>query len=532
MNAISDASSTCARSSCSTPGSFVDVSSTPSEPDETHEEEDDAQFSISDLMKWRLNGSRSEQSESRLSACHVPDCLMSVPESPQHSSDREGALLMPSTNSWAANQATRRNRFQRNVLDSSDEEIVRKMKSILNKLTVEKFPTLSKQLVHCGIRTTAHLEVLVHEIFAKATTQHHFINMYADLCTVLHAHFSDMNANNDPNLNIKRVLLNACQASFEKHLTNLAPLQTLDSEEESQLYKLQMIGNIKFVGALLLRKMLASKVMYYIVAELLSQPYLPEALECFVAFLTVVGPGFDHPRHEGLSEVFDRAMALSNDPRVKPRIRWLLKDVLDLRACGWQDLSPKQREGPSTLEEVAQKFHAEAQTKTPSQSEWRAPQDTADWNDKHGKRQTNVSDDSFDKALMHKELASTFGELLVSGDVRKAICRIASINVPAEVQAEQTCDLLQFMSEMPIDSIRTLGFKFIVTVFTERYWMPSAFEDGFHNFAGLCLDGKVKAPELEKVIHDEMIPAFQPAVNRGMLSAFTIQDLLHRLARM
>jgi hypothetical protein len=186
----------------------------------------------------------------------------------------------------------------------------------------------------------------------------------------------------------------------------------------------------------------------------------------------------------------------------------LLKDVLDLRACGWQDSKPKQREGPSTLEEVAQKFHAEAQTKNSSQSEWWAPQDSAD-NDKQGKRQTNVSDDSFDKALMHKELASTFGELLVSGDVRKAIWRIASINVPAEVQAEQTCDLLQFMAEMNIESIRTLGFKFIVTIFTERYWMPSAFEEGFRNFAGLCLDGKVKAPELEKVIHDEMIQSHQ-----------------------
>merc|ERR1719487_511463 len=106
------------------------------------------------------------------------------------------------------------------------------MKLILNKLTIEKFPTLSRQLVSCGIRTTSHLEILIHEVFEKATTQHHFINMYADLCEVLHSHFSKQPVTDNQKMNFKKVLLNACQASFERHLAPPVGLDRLDEEEK------------------------------------------------------------------------------------------------------------------------------------------------------------------------------------------------------------------------------------------------------------------------------------------------------------
>jgi hypothetical protein len=603
IHAVSDASSTCARSSCSlcsTPASR-DASPTVSEPDDTHEEEEKgAKFSIDDLMRWRPDVRKSERSEIYLSACRITD-----DQKPQeldfenhvlrrHSFESEVMAFKPSPTSWVARQELRRNR-DANAQCLTDDELVRRMKSILNKLTVEKFPTLSKQLVSCGIQTAAHLEILINEIVAKATTQHHFIDMYADLCSMLHTHVSKANVSNDSNMNFKRILLNACQGSFE---TRLESLQTLSgkSEEASQLDKMQMIGTIKFVGAILLRKMLASKVMFHIFEELLSQAYLPEALECFVAFLTVVGPGFDHPRNDALSEIFTQAEAFSNDREVKPRIRWLLKDVLDLRASGWQDSKPKKLEGPSSLEDVAQKFHAEAQMKNSSQSEWWAPQDSksssqsewwsphgskissqsewwaphestssshSDWwapreskspsqsewwapqgstsssqsewwesqdsanrYDKQERRQSTHVEDSFDKALMHKELARAFGDLITFQDVRKAISRIATIDVPPPLQAEQVCDLLQFMAEMNIEMIRALGFEFIATIFIENYWTPSAFEEGFQNFAGLCVDGKVKVKALANVIKDEMMPAFQPLVSRGLVSSKSLGILV------
>eukprot|EP00427_Karlodinium_veneficum_P056027 CAMPEP_0169425136 /NCGR_PEP_ID=MMETSP1017-20121227/68406_1 /TAXON_ID=342587 /ORGANISM="Karlodinium micrum, Strain CCMP2283" /LENGTH=777 /DNA_ID=CAMNT_0009534953 /DNA_START=12 /DNA_END=2344 /DNA_ORIENTATION=- len=492
IHAVSDASSTCARSSCSlcsTPASR-DASPTVSEPDDTHEEEEKgAKFSIDDLMRWRPDVRKSERSEIYLSACRITD-----DQKPQeldfenhvlrrHSFESEVMAFKPSPTSWVARQELRRNR-DANAQCLTDDELVRRMKSILNKLTVEKFPTLSKQLVSCGIQTAAHLEILINEIVAKATTQHHFIDMYADLCSMLHAHVSN-ESRDDSSMNVKKVLLNACQDSFESHLTTLASLQT--EEEANQLDKSQMIGTLKFIGAILLRKMLASKVMFYIFEELIGLSHLSEALECLVTLLRVVGPSFDHSHREGLSEIFDQVAAFASDHMIRPRVRWLLKDVLELRACGWQDSKTKRIDSSSSLEEVAQKF--------------------------------DDVDDCFDKATMQKELASTFGDLLLSQNMQKAVARIAAINVPPQLQAEQLCDLLQFMAEMNVETVRALGFKFIVAIFTGSHWMPSAFEDGFRNFTRLCGEGRIKAPALAKVIQDEMIPAFRPLVNRGMLSS-------------
>merc|ERR1719487_174364 len=105
------------------------------------------------------------------------------------------------------------------------------MKSILNKLTIERFAPLYQKLVACGIQKTLHLEALIHEVFEKATTQHHFINMYADLCALLHVHFAEHPITDDPKMSFKKILLNGCQAFFERHLKPPSDLDSLDSDE-------------------------------------------------------------------------------------------------------------------------------------------------------------------------------------------------------------------------------------------------------------------------------------------------------------
>lgn len=82
------------------------------------------------------------------------------------------AKLEVSENSWGAQQ-----RRLKSEAKDSKEQVSRTIKSILNKLTLEKFASLSQQLLECGIFSSEHLVVLTHEVFEKATTQHHFIDM-------------------------------------------------------------------------------------------------------------------------------------------------------------------------------------------------------------------------------------------------------------------------------------------------------------------------------------------------------------------
>jgi len=266
--------------------------------------------------------------------------------------------LEVSENSWSAKQRLRRNSCSSDE-GHGEEEVVRSMKAILNKLTIKRFEQLYEQLLQCGIHSIKHVELLIEELFEKATTQHHFIDMYSDLCAKLHTHFSDQK-NDEIASNFRKVLLRACQHSFEKNLSPPENLKSLPADERVLVevkYKTKMLGNIKFVGALLTRKMLAGKVFLALVDELLANP-TPEALETTAALLTAVGSTFDTPTwpfHVALDAVFCQVKDLSQQSSTPRRVRCLLADVLDLRAAGWKCSRPKQLDSPTTLAEVAQK---------------------------------------------------------------------------------------------------------------------------------------------------------------------------------
>merc|ERR1719473_1343645 len=87
--------------------------------------------------------------------------------------------MTPTAGAWVLAMQSRRS------TSDHDDEVTRKACSILNKLTIEKFDALFEQLVTCGISKPEHVEVLMREVFNVATTQHHFVAMYADLCVRL-----------------------------------------------------------------------------------------------------------------------------------------------------------------------------------------------------------------------------------------------------------------------------------------------------------------------------------------------------------
>ena len=60
---------------------------------------------------------------------------------------------------------------------------LRKMKSILNKITLDNYYRLSAELIEQGgdFSSAKFLETLVEELWSKAVTQHHFLAMYTQL---------------------------------------------------------------------------------------------------------------------------------------------------------------------------------------------------------------------------------------------------------------------------------------------------------------------------------------------------------------
>jgi len=267
--------------------------------------------------------------------------------------------LAVSENSFAARARARRAQAAEGAQEDETTMVERSLKSLLNKLTLEKFTDISTQLLAVPMNSTHHVEILIKEIFEKAITQHHFIEMYSDLCSLVHEHFLKHPPTDDPKFTFKRLLLEECQASFERNLKPPMDFKKIADEDERVLaefkYKNRRLGNVKFIGSLLQRKMLASKVFIAILEELL-QSSSDESLESVAALLTAAAPLFDFKDWQyyvALNGIFAQVKSMISKPVCTARSKCLLKDVLDLRAAGWKDKRAAHKEAPTTLSEVS-----------------------------------------------------------------------------------------------------------------------------------------------------------------------------------
>jgi len=493
--------------------------------------------SILSLLQWRWTVDPAEGSESALAAGVVEPTRKAVRE-------RTSTKLQVSDDSWTARQKARRD-SKESTNARSDEDVIREVKSILNKLTIEKFDQLANQLAVCGIRTTHHLQVLIQEIFEKATTQHHFTDMYADLCALLNIFYTQNPIANDPGANFKKILLSCCQASFEKHLTPPAGLDTLESEERAVArlrYKLRMLGNIRFVGALLVRRMLVSKVMLSIIEELMQDP-TSEALESLAALLDVVGPTFDVPEfpyHVTLNATFRQVEVLSKKQSVDSRTRCLLKDVLDIRAVGWNDRRIKRIDGPCKLEDVAARAAAEdadckTTRKAATASDWerfhaprlailaevmgeKMPQTLPASDPPHASMSSPQSNQVFDVTAFRSELSKVLAELFISHDVPESLLRVAAEAVPVAHQSREFCELLTRVAEASSAGLRKVGFELIAGLFLASHWASVALTEGLDSFLSTtCVELILDVPSLPTILCAEVLPSMSPLVQGDML---------------
>eukprot|EP00929_Paragymnodinium_shiwhaense_P043837 TRINITY_DN22518_c0_g1_i1.p1 TRINITY_DN22518_c0_g1~~TRINITY_DN22518_c0_g1_i1.p1 ORF type:complete len:1019 (-),score=229.16 TRINITY_DN22518_c0_g1_i1:296-3352(-) len=230
------------------------------------------------------------------------------------------------------------------------EQTMRKINALLNKLTPEKFDKLLAELT-CHLTAQPDcLEGFVQAVVEKASTQHKFGGLYADLCRKVHDHFSASTRADakSGSSRLKNVLLARIKNGFIER-PNLSAASVSDPEEavfQADQFKLRMKGNMQFMGELVIRSMLVSKIFALAVEDLLCDPS-DAAAECLCALLTVCGALLDKSdskHYDFLATVFKKITALTRDKTRSTRARCLFMDVLDLRANGWQDM--KKASGP------------------------------------------------------------------------------------------------------------------------------------------------------------------------------------------
>mmetsp|Transcript_32476 Transcript_32476/g.41716 ORF Transcript_32476/g.41716 Transcript_32476/m.41716 type:complete len:1190 (-) Transcript_32476:330-3899(-) len=249
-------------------------------------------------------------------------------------------------------------------------EVMRKALFILNKLTVEKFSRLSDEFLNVGFTSIALLEGAIDIIVDKAQMEHHFGAMYADLCLKLAKSPLSQLGEEDKGKQFKKSLLQRCQQEFEKDQKEiLAGLNELEDNEDRDMQILTVrkryLGHMKFVGHLFRVQLLSDKIMHICVKELFGDSEDPdeEKIQCLCTLMTTIGGQLEASavgkaeKAKLMKKYLKDISALSTNSKISSRIRFMCKDLLEMRANGWT--SRREEESAKTIAQIHQEADRE-----------------------------------------------------------------------------------------------------------------------------------------------------------------------------
>uniref|UniRef100_A0A8C5H4R6 Eukaryotic translation initiation factor 4 gamma 1-like n=1 Tax=Gouania willdenowi TaxID=441366 RepID=A0A8C5H4R6_GOUWI len=252
-------------------------------------------------------------------------------------------------------------------------ELFKQVRSILNKLTPQKFQKLMKQVTELTIDTEERLKGVIDITFEKAISEPDFSVAYANMCRGLIGLKVQTKDKPGSEADFRKLLLNRCQKEFEKDKDDdeifekkQKELDAASGEEEKQRLREELeeakdkarrrsLGNIKFIGELFKLKMLTEVIMHDCIVKLLKN-HDKESLECLCRLLSTIGKDLDFEKAKPrMDQYFHQMGKIVKEKKTSSRIRFMLQDVLDLRGNNW--VPRRGDQGPKTIDQI----HKEAE---------------------------------------------------------------------------------------------------------------------------------------------------------------------------
>ncbi len=256
------------------------------------------------------------------------------------------------------------NRWDRKTFHAgadSPQMIDRKVKSLLNKLTMKKFDSISDQIIQWANKSenekdSQTLIQVIKLVLEMAMDQVIWCEMYARLCRKMMGHISSKVDTKNKGKPIaggqlfRKFLLNRCREHFErgwvaKEAAAAATTKALEDkaanekrDDQHALYseeyyaaqkaKRQGLGLIRFIGELFKLQMLTEGTMHECVKKLLvSVENLEEVgIESLCTLLTTVGDILDTQKARAHTDVyFSQMKELTKNPHLTPRMKFMVQ---------------------------------------------------------------------------------------------------------------------------------------------------------------------------------------------------------------
>ncbi|XP_018344628.1 PREDICTED: eukaryotic translation initiation factor 4 gamma 3 isoform X1 [Trachymyrmex septentrionalis] len=291
---------------------------------------------------------------------------------------REDVKLRETENAW---KPTRLKQLNQTEEEAKSEALYKRVRSVLNKLTPQKFSTLVEQVRSLPIDTQERLQGVINLVFEKAVDEPSFSVEYALLCKELAQMEVAGYEGQDSSVSFKKLIITRCQKEFEKNpiddVARNRKLKEIDDchdlekkkelqlalEEEERRIRVKSVGNIRFIGELYRQQILTTKIMHRCIRHLLDQND-EDNLECLCKLLTTIGKDLElkgqQANTDEMQEYFNRMqeiVARKGHSKISSRIRFMLQDVIDLRANKW--IPRRNDNNPKTIDQIQKEAESE-----------------------------------------------------------------------------------------------------------------------------------------------------------------------------
>lgn len=289
---------------------------------------------------------------------------------------REDVKLHETENAWKPGVLA--GGKESNEEDAKTQELYKKVRGVLNKLTPQKFDKLVDQVQALPIDTPDRLKGVINLVFDKAVDEPNFSVAYAKMCNELRS--KDVQGSS-----FRKILITRCQQEFEKNKDaeskhteqklkkikaetdpeKRKELQFLYEEEERKV-RMKSVGNIRFIGELYKLGMLTGPIMLRCVEDLLKEED-EESIECLCKLLSTIGKKLeanflkDFNTQDVLAPYFNKMKDLADKNRqgrkMSSRVRFMLQDCIDLRNNKW--VPRRDDSNPKTMDEIQRESERE-----------------------------------------------------------------------------------------------------------------------------------------------------------------------------